>query len=78
MVSPKNPVDPVYSTRYQRFFQGDYTGCPPDSSNKKAPTWTEKFVTLLDSRKIITELSVRRSDHPGTGGDREGARVPPG
>jgi len=28
--------------------------------------------------KIITELSVRRSDHQETGGDLEGARVPPG
>jgi len=28
--------------------------------------------------KIITELSVRRSDHQETGGDPEGARVPPG
>jgi len=27
--------------------------------------------------KIITELSVRRSDYQGTGGDLEGARVPP-
>jgi len=32
MVSPKNPSDPVYSTRYQRLCQGDYTGCPPVSS----------------------------------------------
>jgi len=28
--------------------------------------------------KIITELSVRRSDHQETAGDLEGARVPPG
>jgi len=28
--------------------------------------------------KIITELSVRRFDHQETGGDLEGARVPPG
>jgi len=28
--------------------------------------------------KIITELSVRCSDHQETGGDLEGARVPPG
>jgi len=27
--------------------------------------------------KIITELSVRRSNHQETGGDLEGARVPP-
>jgi len=29
------------------------------------------------SGKIIAELSVRRSDHQETGGDLEGARVPP-
>jgi len=28
--------------------------------------------------KIVTELSVRRFDHQETGGDLEGARVPPG
>jgi len=28
--------------------------------------------------KIIIELSVRRYDHRATGGDLEGARVPPG
>jgi len=30
--SPKNPSDPVYSTHYQRFCQGDGAGCPPVSS----------------------------------------------
>jgi len=84
----KNPSDPEYSTRYQRFCQGDYR--LPSSLqyhwNKNAASllWPVSDPLLLASwrvqipGKIMTELSVRRSDHQETGGDLEGARVPHG
>jgi len=78
MVTPQTPSDPVYQTRYQRFCQGDYVAAfkfplslKQDGSASLA-TW---HVQIPD--KIITELSVRRSDHQETGGDLEGARLPP-
>jgi len=81
MVSPKNPSDPVYSTRNQHFCQGDYR--LPSSfkyilKQEGSTSLATRHVQIPG--KIITELSVsvRRLDHQETGGDLEGTRVPPG
>jgi len=48
MVSPKNPSDPVYHTRYQRFCM-ETTGCPPVSS-------------IIKTRRLRSFGHVARSD----------------
>jgi len=45
-------------------------------------TWSVGKIRIPYTRHVtntsVTELSVRHSDHQETGGDLEGARVPPG
>jgi len=48
-----------------------------DYENCSVLCCVQQLCTVIPG-KIITELSVRRCDHQETGGDLEGARVPPG
>jgi len=79
VVSPKNPSHPVYSTRYHRILSGrlpavlQFQVSLKQEGSASLAAW---HVHIPD--KIIIELSVRRSDQEETGGDLEGAHVPPG
>jgi len=75
MVSPKNFSDPIY--------YWPLSGSLPAVLQFKVSLKQEGSTSLATWHiqipgKIITELSVRRCDHQETGGDLEGARVPPG